>query len=108
MSSIVHKRQRVRSRQSRVECLDHHLCLASVGYQQVAAVENHLHRLNDAVEAAGSPSLLCEADDAQWLTLAVLDDRHYFGGKRNLFEIEVCFKVSNQGYQPNPGQTHSS
>ena len=79
---------------SRVESLDHHLGLPLVGHEEAAVLKDRVHRLDHFVEAARSSSLLCDADDAQVVPLAMLDDRHDLCGEGHFLDVEIyCARV---------------
>jgi len=71
-----------------VQCLDHHPLLALISQKESSTLQYCLHGLQHLVEATGSTTLLCKASDTKLGFLAMLDDGHNFGSKRNLFEIE--------------------
>lgn len=73
----------------RIQSLDHHLLLASVLNHEVAVGKHNSHCINNFVEAARGTTLLCKANDAERLFLAMLNHRHYLCRKRNFFEIQT-------------------
>lgn len=70
--------------------LDHHLLLATVGNKQAATVKHKTHGVHNAVEAAGSTTLLREANDTHLASLAVLNHRHHLSSNGHLLNVQVC------------------
>ena len=79
---------------SRVERLDHHLGLSLILDKKTTAGENAAHCIYHLVETTRRAFLLREPDDAEVITLAVLDDSDNLDGKIDLFDVEDYANVS--------------
>ena len=78
----------LRSLTSRIQRLDHHLLLVSIGNNQGSCLEHHPHGVDYPMKAASSPALLGKSNNAEWLLLAVLDNRDDLGCKGHFFEVQ--------------------
>jgi hypothetical protein len=69
----------------RIQCLHHHLYFPPVLDQQTPALKHNTHSINHLVEATGGSTFLSQANDAQRIPFAVLNNGHDLGRKRDVF-----------------------
>jgi len=62
--------------------------LVSIRNNQGPRLEHHPHGIDYSMEAASSPALLSKSNNAEWLLLAVLDNRDDLGCKGHFFEVQ--------------------
>jgi hypothetical protein len=70
------------------QSVDHHVLLSFIRHKHSTTFHDCLKSLDNLVEAACCTLFLSKTSDAEWGTLAMLNDCHDFRSKRDFFDGE--------------------